>query len=441
MTQQTWYNAERVAVKGSVVLQKWNAERQAIKALGENASVSGLTPEQFYNQMTSAASFAGPAVTAESSMKVSTVYACVSLVSGAMASMPTRIYKNTPKGREKIEDHPYHVLFNLQPNENISASMMWKHLTTSLMLYGDGFLEILRPSISSNKIKGFKTLHPQRVQPFTNAEGQLLYRITPNASLPNERAKQYILEPADIIHITGHGFNGLRSISPITWAARQNIGIALAAEEYSAKFFSNGATSDIALKTPGKLTSDQADVLRASYAARSTGSDNYHSPIILSGGLEVEVLSINPQDAALIATREFTVEEICRTFLVPPHMVGHTTKDTSRGSGLETKGLEFVKYTLLQIMDEMQQQFTRKCWPVGSEYYIEFDTGFLEKADMKTRYEAHRIALGRAGERPFISVNEVRDKENYLPSEDGDDMSALIQQTSNPDNNLDKAAT
>lgn len=442
MTQQTWYDTKPFATKGSAVLQKWNAERQAIKALGQNASESGLSPEEFYHRMAGAASFAGPAVNAETAMKVSTVYACVSLVSGAMASISTLIYERTPKGRKKVEDHPYHWLLNQQANENITASTMWKHLTSSLMLEGDGFLEILRPSRTSNKISGFKLLHPRRVQPFTASDGRLLYRITPSIALPNEGTTQYILEPADVIHISGHGFNGLRSISPISYAARQNIGIAMAAEEFSAKFFSSGAVNDIALKMPvgAKLNDDQANALRANFAARNTGSNNYHVPMILTGGLEVEKLSINPNDSALIATREFTVEEICRAFLVPPHMVGHTSKNTSWGTGIEQQSMGFVKYCLLQIITEMQQEFTRKCWPVSHDYFIEFDTSTLEKADIKTRYEAYRIALGRAGERPWVSVNEIRNSENLEEDDGGNDMTPLMHQSGNQANNLDKAA-
>lgn len=442
MTQQTWYNAERVAVKGSVVLQKWNAERQAIKAQADNSIVNGLSADQLYANYFANNSFAGPVVTPETAMKVSTVYACVSLCAGAIASISTVVYEKTATGRKKSENHPYQWLLNQQANENITASTMWKHLTSSLMLEGDGFAEILRPSLNSDKIKGFKLLHPRRVQPFATSDGRLLYRITPNSSIPGERATQYILEPADIIHVTGHGFNGLRSLSPISWAARQNIGIAMAAEEFSAKFFTNGAVNDIAIKTPTgtSLTPIQKDDLRASLATRNAGNNNYHSPMILSGGLEVQVLSINPDDAALIETRQFTVEQICSAFLVPPHMVGHTSKSTSFGTGIEQQSLGFVKYCLLQTITEMQQEFTRKCFPVDRKYFIEFDTSTLEKADIKTRYEAYRIGLGRAGERPFINQNEVRDKENYESIDGGDDMSPLMHQSGNQANNLDKAA-
>lgn len=415
-----WYNEDRVKVKGSAILAAWNAERQAIKALGANASESGLTPEQLYDRLVSGSSYSGQPVTVDTAMRVSTVYACVSLIAGAIATISAQIYERTTAGRKKAEGHEYWWLLNEQSNEDITASTMWTHLVSSILFYGDGFLEILRPSISSSKVKGFNLLHPQRVTPFRTTDKRLMYRIT-----PSDGGAQYVLDSADVIHIPSLGFDGLRSVSPITWAAKQNIGIALAAEEYSAKFFEAGASSDIALKAPGKLNPEQADLLRASYLARASGRSNYHVPIVLSGGLEIEKLSINPEDAALISTRQFTVEEICRVFRVPPHMVGHTTSSTSWGTGLEQQSIGFVKYVLLPPITSIQQEFNRKLWPINPRYFVEFNTASLERGDTKTRFEAYRILVGRAGERPIMSVNDIRRLENQEPVDGGDDMTPV----------------
>jgi len=240
-------------------------------------------------------------------------------------------------------------------------------------------------------------------------------RVTPNNGAP-----QYILNEEDVIHIPSLGFDGLRSPSPITWAARQNIGIALAAERYNADFFTNGATSDIALKVANKkLTPDQADVLRASYMARNTlsGGKNYHVPIVLSGGIEVEKLSITPEDAALIATRNMSVEEIARFLDTPPDMIGHPV-GSQIPSNIEQKAINFVKFTMLPRFNRVQQEFNRKIWPVDPKFFIEFNTAGLERGDIKTRYEAYRIALGRAGEKPWLTVNDIRKWENLEEGQD-----------------------
>jgi HK97 family phage portal protein len=390
--------------------------------IGENASEYGLTPQQLFDRI-GTGSFTGQEISESTAMRVSAVYGCVSLIAGAISSMSTPVYERTPTGRKKSDGHEYWWLLNEQANKEVTASTMWTYLTSSLLFYGDGYLEIIRYSLTSNRVKGFKLLHPQNVEPFRDEKDSLYYRITPSNGKP-----KYILDPADIIHVPSLGYDGLTSVSPITWAARQSIGIALAAEEYSAKFFKNGAASDIAIKSDKSITTEQADLLRASYASRNAGKNNYHMPMVLSGGLQIEKLSINPEDAALIATREFTVEEICRVFRVPPHMVGHTSKSTSWGTGIEQQSIGFVKYTLLPLITAIQQEFNRKLWPAQQKYFIEFNTASLERGDIKTRYEAYRIMLGRAGERPVLSVNDVRRLENYEPIEGGDDMSAIGQQ-------------
>lgn len=417
---QTFSHAQELSrEKGSRILNNWRAERQAIRAQGENSNVSGLSAEQLYETLLGSVSHAGPAVTEKTAMLVSTVYACVALKAGALASMPATIYERTEEGRKKAKKDNYWWMFNEQTNPNITASTFWRFISSSLDFNGDAFAEILRPSIVSSRITGFKPLHPLRVQPFFSSRNELYYRITPG----NGRA-QYVLDPADMIHVPSVGFDGLRSPSPITWAARQNIGIALAAEEYSAKFFSNGATSDIALKvTNAKLTAEQAEVLRTSYMARNSasGGKNYHVPIVLSGGIEVENLSINPEDAALITTRQFTVEEICRALSVPPDMVGHAV-GSQIANNIEQKSINFIKYTMLDRLNSVQQEFNRKVWPFDPALFLEFNTAGLERGDIKSRYEAYRIGVGRAGEKPFFSVNDIRALENLPPVPGGDSM-------------------
>lgn len=398
-----------------------------VSNLGENSSEYGLTPSQLFDRI-GTGSFTGQEINESTAMRVSAVYGCVSLIAGAIASMSTPVYERTDTGRKKAEGHEYWWLLNEQANSEVTASTMWTYLTSSLLFYGDAYLEIERPSLSSNKVKGFKLLHPQNVEAFRDSNRKLKYRITPDRDNESIVRPQYVLDPADIIHVPSLGFDGLKSVSPITWAARQSIGIALAAEEYSAKFFKNGASSDVAIKSEKSITTEQAENLRNSFAARNAGKNNYHAPMVLSGGLTIEKLSINPEDAALISTREFSVEEICRVFRVPPHMVGHTSKSTSWGTGIEQQSIGFVKYTLLPLITAIQQEFNRKLWPIRQKYFIEFNTASLERGDIKTRYEAYRIMLGRAGERPVLSVNDVRRLENYEPVEGGDDMSPMGMQ-------------
>lgn len=404
----------------SRVLGAWLAGREGgavragvvptIHAAGENSSTTGLTAEQLLNVLGLAGtSAAGMPVTAETAMRVSTVYACVGLIAGAIASMPLAVYERDGNTRKKA-DHDYWWMFNEQANDDMTSSTAWECLLGGKFFYGDGLAELLRPSIVSSRVIGWKPMHPLRTQPFADTDGRLYYRYAP-ANGPVRT-----LDSADVIHIPSQGFDGLTSPSPITFAAREAIGTALAGENYSAKFFTEGGTFDYALKTTASLKPEQLDALRTSLLARITGGRNTRSPLILTGGIEPAQLSVTPKDGEILSTRLFSVEEICRIFGVPPHMVGHTDKTTSWGSGIESQGIGFVRYTLQRHLTSIAQEFNRKLWPSRSRYFVEHVTAALERGDLKSRYEAYRIALGRAGEMPWMDSDEVRRLENMAPN-------------------------
>lgn len=399
--------------QGSRVLGSWMAgrdgaaERAGIVAMGENSS-GDMTLAELSSMIgaTSRAS-SGASVTADTSMRVSAVYGCVSLIAGAIATLPLGVFQRTAEGRDKA-DHPYWWLFNEQASENWTSSAALEYLISAKLFYGDGFGRLIRANGgNSGKVIGWEPLHPSRVKPFSQ-DGRVLYRITPADGLP------YTLTSADMIHLPSLGFDGLTSPSPITYAAREAIGTAIAAQEQSGQFFAGGANFDYALKTATKLSAEQLAQLKVSLLARAQSGGR--GPLILSGGLEPAQLSVNSKDAEILATRLFTVEEICRVFGVPPHMVGHTDKTTSWGSGIEAQGIGFVRYTLQRHLTPMAQEINRKLWPVREKYFVEHITAALERGDLKGRYEAYRIAMGRAGEMPFMSADEIRRLENMPPN-------------------------
>lgn len=420
----------------SAVLGTWLAKREGgaaragmaapkIQAYGENSVTNNLTVSELLSALgASGTTKSGVRVDENAAMKVTTVHACVSLIAGTISTLPLQIYEREQASRKSVE-HEYWWMLNEQANEDITSCTAFEYLLMSRLLYGDGFAELLRASPFSNRVIGWKPLHPTRVRPFHDvASGKIYYQVTPQFE-----GAQYVLRADDVLHVPSLGFNGLRSPSPITYNAREAIGTALAAEEFTSRFFSQGATFDIALKTPGKLTPEAASALRESYLAKNGGSSNNRIPIILSGGLEVEKLSITPQDAALLPSRMFTVEEICRVFGVPPFMVGHTDKVSSWGTGVEQMGIGFVKYTLRRHLTPIEQEINRKLWPTRAKYFVEYNTSALERGDYKTRMEGYRVAMGRAGERGWMAPNEIRTIENMEPVTGGDELSTGLKVT------------
>ena len=354
-------------------------------------------------------SAAGVAVTPDSALRVATVYACVSLISGAISSLPFGIYERVGNSRNEAE-HDYWWMLNESANEDMTAATAWEYMVAARLFYGDAYARLLRPSPRSNRVIGWVPLHPLEVTPFRDEDGIRRYRYQP------ERGPQIVLDSGDVCHHPSLGFDGLTSPSPITYAAREAIGVALAGENYSAKFFTDGGSFDYALKTTGAVNTDQLKALKASLMARTQYGGSSRAPMILTGGLEPAKLSVDPKDAEVLQTRLFSVEEICRIFGVPPHMAGHTGKSTSWGTGLAEQGSNFVRYCLRRHLAPIAQEWNRKLWPVRQRYFVEHMTEALESGDQKARFEGYRIALGRAGERPWMDVDEIRRKERMAPS-------------------------
>jgi HK97 family phage portal protein len=374
--------------------------------IGENATTQ-LTLGELASMLGAAHRTAsGAVVTPDTAMRVATVYGCVSLIAGAIATLPVGIFERKGNTRDRA-DHDYWWFLNEQACEDMTSAAAWEWIIAAKLFYGDGYAELLRPSPSSSRAIGWKPLHPKQVQ-CVKEPGRKVYRVT------DDDGTVRVLPDDDIIHLPSLGFDGVSSPSPITYAAREAIGTSLAAEEYAARFFSGGATFDYALKTDKQVSQEQLADMKESLIARATSGQRL--PLILTGGLQPAQLSVNSKDAEILGTRMFSVEEICRVFGVPPHMVGHTEKTTSWGSGLEQQGSGFVRYTLQRHLTPIAQELNRKLWPTRAKYFVEHITAALERGDLKSRYEAYRIGLGRAGEQPFLDPDEVRRLENMPPN-------------------------
>ena len=413
----TWYNTGRVAVKSSVILTEWRAQREAVRASANGhvyPTSAGTSGSQLYEWLTGGnASAAGPAVTERTAMGIGAVYACVGLIGGAIASLPMHIYNRTDGQRSRADNHPLWWLLNEQPCACMSAAVMWEFLTWSLLLHGDAFAVIQRASRMSPNIVGFEPVHPLSVT-VQEVEERLVYTVV-------DCDETLVLDQDDMLHIPGLGFDGKRGLSPLRFAARQAFGLALAADEYSSRFFSNGARPDYVVTVPGTMQKEQADLFRESWMARYAGVANAHIPAILTGGGDVKTLSLNPEDAQLIETRGFQAADIARFYGVPPHMIGLTDKATSWGSGIEQQSIGFIKYTLQRHLVKIEQEINRKCFRTARNF-AEFNTAGLERGDYQARNEGYRIAVGRAGEPGWMTINEIRKLENLPPIDGGDTL-------------------
>nr|WP_255762590.1 phage portal protein [Halomonas alkalisoli] len=358
-------------------------------------------------------SYAGPAVTAETAMRVTAVYACVRMLCGAVATMPLHVYRRTDKGRERV-DHPLWWLLNQEASPTFTASAMREHQIASMLLRGDGLAWIRR-----NRRGEAERLDPLPRQHtiIEKRGGRLIYF----ANLEEEGYRG--IDQDDVLHLPNVGFDGVSSPSVIGLAAKQGIGLAMAAEEYSARFFSNGARPDHVITMEKTPSQEQLDRIRDNWLKRHTGTANAHLPGMLVGGAKVQQITMSSEDAQLMEARQFQVTDIARAFGLPSWMINANEKSTSWGSGLEQMGLGFIIYTLQPHLTRWAQEINRKLLR-DQNLFAEFNVAALLRGDAKTRAEYYKSALGGTQNPGYMTPNEVRAKENLPPIEGGDKLYA-----------------
>lgn len=375
----------------------------------DQSPVSTGDREAILDLFNTGASFAGPVVNSQTAMRSSAVYACVSIIAGAIGSLPLPIYQRTPEGRERVE-HPFWWLLNEQPAPCFTAFSFWEYMVSCKLLRGDAFAMIVR-----NNAGGVEEIIPlprNQVIP-EKRNGRLAYFV----QLDGEA---FGLDQDDVLHFPSLGFDGVKSPSVIGLAAKQSIGVSLAAGEYAARFFSNGARHDFALSHPGTPTKAQVELIREMWAERHQGPANAHLPAVLVGGMEVKELTMSAEDSQLLETRKWQVVDIARTFGVPPHMIGETDKSSSWGTGIEQMSIGFVRLTLNRHLRPIEQELNRKLWPSSPRYFTEFNREALLAGDSKAEAEYFTKALGGPGAQGYMTVNEVRRIKNLPPVEGGD---------------------
>lgn len=361
---------------------------------------------------------AGVNVNETTAMRVSTVYAGVRLLSGAIATTPCSFYRRTPTGRVKANDHDYWWLLNEEPCERFSAATFWEFITTQSLLRGDGFAYMVRAHGATNRVVSIIPV-PHGQVTVTRTGDHLRYRIQDQRE--DGTLESFDVEQHDMLHFPGFGFNGIRGMSAIQWGARTAVGIAIQADEHAASTFSGGASIQYAVKVPGKMTPETQEGFRTAWLAKYGASVGHSKiPLILTEGLEVQELSMTSTDAQLLESRKFQVIDIARALGIPPHMLGETSASTSWGTGIEQMSLGFIKWAVRPHLHRWQQEINRKLFPVRERVFCEFNVDAHLEGDSKAQAEYFGKALGGPGALGWMTVNEVRALKNLPPVDGGD---------------------
>lgn len=351
---------------------------------------------------------AGTAVSEQTALRLTAVYSAIRIISESVSQLPVDILRRDGDRNLNQRKHPLRPLFNKQPNPWMSAVNMRCTLQAHALGWGNGYAEIQRNQ-AGDPI-GLWPLLPDRTRPVCEQAGETLdfyYETTING-------RQFRLAPGNVLHVLGLSFDGLTGYSPL-WMARQAAGLGLALEEFGAKFFGNDSKSGGFLKHPGRLSKQAQKNLEESMDEQG-GLDNAHRMKVLEEGMEYQPITIAPEDAQFLKTREFQVEEIARLYGVPLFMLQSHSKDTSWGTGISEQSLGFLRYTVNPWLTRWEQEGDRKLFDERErelDYYMAHDPSSMLRSDAKGRAEFYTKALNP--QTGWMERDEVRRWEDLNP--------------------------
>lgn len=362
----------------------------------------------------------GVRVSEHTSWRMTTVLACVRVRAETLAQVPISLMRPLkPNGHEVAEDDPRHYLLHHQPNR-MMPSFPWRevgeaHETT----WGNHYSEIefdnggrpiaLWPLLPDRTRAELVTINGRREKIIVTKVSDRPGGPTRPVGLPADR----------VLHIPGLGFDGIRGYSPIA-LARQAIGLGVAQEEFAARWFGNGSRAAGVLTHPHTLSEPAQRRLRESLDMMHQGLSNSHRMMLLEEGMQWQSISVPPNEAQFLESRQFQVMEICRIFRVPPHLVQDLSRSTN--NNIEHQSLDFVIYTMKPVTRRWESWLDMQLLTTqerATGWRFKFNLDELLQGDAKAVADA--LAIER--QNGAITTNEWRAKKgmNPIPAKDGGD--------------------
>lgn len=362
---------------------------------------------------------AGITVNDQAAMRLSAFWGCVRLIASTIGSLPFPVYTVDAKGvRSVARDSALYRVLHDSPNADQTPVDYLETVVISLLLRGDHFARKLK---EGGRLVGLEPINPSIVSVRRRRDGRVGYRWTANG-------EQFDLTEDDVFHVRGFGGGPLRGLSTLEYA-RESLGIAISADRAAGAIFRNGVNPSGILQTDMPLTAAQQEEAEKLIREKYQGSQMAGVPMVLGHGLKWSTLTLKADDAQLLESRAWSVEEVCRWFGVPPFMIGHNEKTTSWGTGIEQMLLGFQKFTLNPYLRRIEQAVRKQLiTPVERARGLtaEFNLEGLLRADSAGRAAFYDKAL----KSKWMVINEVRAKENLAPVAWGDEP--IVQQQDVP---------
>ena len=341
---------------------------------------------------------------------LSATWGCVSFWAGNIASLPIAVLRGGDGG-VGVEDraHPLYRLLHDSPNADQSAFEFWEFMVASVELRGNAYAEQVRGG--DGRLIALVPVVPDLVRVTRASTGELAYRW-------RDASGQRELGQRDVLHIRGFGGGPLGGVSPLA-ICRQAFGAAAAVDRAASTVFANGVRPSGVLSVDKMLNAEQRSELEQLLQEKFVGALHAGRPMLLDNGLKWEQLSIDPQDAEMLESRRFSVEEVCRIFEVDPHLVGQTLGNTTLGSSIESQTNSVMKFKMRKRLKRIEGAVWKQLLTPPEQaagLAVKFNVEAFLRADSVGRSDYYEKAL-RSG---WMTINEVRAKEGLPPVAGGD---------------------
>lgn len=379
----------------------------------------GLLDQDFWNAFARSSGAAGQKVDQDSILSLSAAWACTRLVSESIGTLPLKVYERRPDGSRRLAtDHPLYPILHTQPNADCMATSYWEAKAAAVQLRGTA---LSRKLMVGERLVGLEFMPPTRLHGRRNSNGTVEVWFT------QDNGRQVQVPDNRIFRVPGFSLDGKWGLSTIKYGAGV-FGSALAAQEAANGTFERGLMPTTSFSIDKILKPEQREEFRKNLK-KITGALHAGESPLLEGGMKADQIGIPPSDAQLLESRGFSVEEVCRWWLVDPSMVGHGNKDSNWGTGLEQKLIRYLTFTLRPLLTRIEQAVNVQLFSPSDRlrYYVEFAIEGLLRADSQARAAFYSVMVNNG----IMTRDEVRQLEN-MPTMGGNAGVLTVQSAMTP---------
>jgi len=377
--------------------------------LGNRTESRKLSFSEIWNRglnLTSERTTSGEIVGYDDALTLSAVFGAIRLLSDSVSTLDLDVLYRSQGSEAKFRPKPGWIV-NMNPE--LRNHEVLGQIVTSLLLDGNAYCTTLRDG--TGRVLSVSVLDPTDITPKLSVDDEGAQRLT----FTSAQTPGFTYSTRDITHVRGLLKPGqIKGVSPIT-AAREFLGLGIAVQKFGGAFFGNGALPGAVVEVPGQLSEAGAQQLKTAWNDVHKGASNGSRLAVLTESAKFSKISIAPDDAQFLETKQASVQDVARLFGVPPHLLADASGSTSWGSGLHEQNSAFAQYSLRPLVTRLEAALTSIMRSEGiSVAYAKFDLESLRRATNE-RWDTYSKSI-QAG---VLSVDECRAYEGLAALPDG----------------------